>query len=70
VVHNLPFHELKLFHEANKELPLNFGLRRTPIQLRQQPNLTTIQQNLKTDTPKEVEMNKKLVFVNQNELFI
>jgi len=31
------------------------------IQLRQQPNLTTIQHNLKTDTPKEVEINKKIL---------
>ena len=29
------------------------------IQLRQQPNLTIIQHNLKTDTPKEVEINKE-----------
>jgi len=31
------------------------------IQLRQQPNLTKIQHNLKTDTPKEVEINKKIL---------
>jgi len=31
------------------------------IQLRQQPNLTTIQHNLKTDTPKEIEINKKKI---------
>jgi len=31
------------------------------IQLRQQPNSTTIQHNLKTDTPKEVEINKKIL---------
>jgi len=31
------------------------------IQLRQQPNLTTSQHNLKTDTPKEVEINKKIL---------
>ncbi len=30
------------------------------IKLRQQPNLTTIQHNLKTETPKEVEINKKI----------
>ena len=33
------------------------------IQLRQQPNSTTIQHNLKTDTPKEVEINKKLYYI-------
>ncbi len=31
------------------------------IQLRRQPNLTTIQHNLKTDTPKEIEINKKIL---------
>ena len=31
------------------------------IQLRQQPHLTKIQRNLKTDTPKEVEINKKIL---------
>ncbi len=54
----LTLHDLKLFHKANKEFHLDFGLRQTPIQLLQQPNLTTIQQNLKTDTPKEAEINK------------
>jgi len=31
------------------------------IQLRQQPNLTTIQHNLKTNIPKELEINKKIL---------
>ncbi len=31
------------------------------IQLRQQPNLTIIQHNLKKDTLKEVEINKKIL---------
>jgi hypothetical protein len=31
------------------------------IQLRKQPNLTIIQHNLKTDTPKEVEINNKKI---------
>jgi hypothetical protein len=31
------------------------------IQLRQQPNLTIIQHILKTDTPKEVEIIKKIL---------
>jgi hypothetical protein len=31
------------------------------IKLRQQPNLTTIQHNLKTDTPKKVKINKKIL---------
>ncbi len=39
----LTLNVLKLFHEAIKELPLDFGLRQTPIQMRQQPNLTTSQ---------------------------
>jgi hypothetical protein len=34
------------------------------IQLRQQPNLTIIQHNLKTDTPKEVEINKEFKYTS------